>query len=137
MTVLLWTVAAILVAAGLAGLQQVLTQEALTALNQRGDRLRERLNTVLQAHGVAAQFTGLGSVMNLHGMTGPVRCAADLAPSNTLLKELLFFDLLERGVYMAQRGLVTLSLPFDEAACEEMLGAFEDAVRARRDVLRG
>jgi len=24
--------------------------------------LRERLNTVLQAHGVAAQFTGLGSV---------------------------------------------------------------------------
>jgi glutamate-1-semialdehyde 2,1-aminomutase len=66
-----------------------------------------------------------------------VRCAADLAPSNTLLKELLFFDLLERGVYMAQRGLVSLSLPFDEAACEEMLGAFEDAVRARRDVLRG
>ncbi|NWF46462.1 aminotransferase class III-fold pyridoxal phosphate-dependent enzyme [Hydrogenophaga sp. D2P1] len=124
-------------AAGLAGLQQVLTQEALAALNQRGDRLRERLNAVLQTHGVAAQFTGLGSVMNLHGMTGPVRCAADLATSNTWLKELLFFDLLERGVYMAQRGLVSLSLPFDESACEEMLGAFEDVVRARRDVLRG
>ena len=75
--------------------------------------------------------------MNLHGMTGPVRCAADLAPSNALLKELLFFDLLERGVYMAQRGLVSLSLPFDEAACDEMLGAFEDAVRTRAAVLRG
>ena len=67
-------------------------------------------------------------------LDGPVRCAADLAPSNTWLKELLFFDLLERGVYMAQRGLVSLSLPFDESACEEMLGAFEDAVRARRDI---
>ncbi|HEY9094978.1 MAG TPA: aminotransferase class III-fold pyridoxal phosphate-dependent enzyme [Hydrogenophaga sp.] len=123
-------------AAGLAGLQQVLTAQALSALNQRGERLRERLNAVFEAQGVAAQFTGLGSIMNLHGMRGPVRCAADLAPSNGLMKELLYFDLLERGVYMAQRGLVALSLPFDEAACDTMVAAVEDAVRARVAVLR-
>ncbi|MEZ5706578.1 MAG: aminotransferase class III-fold pyridoxal phosphate-dependent enzyme [Burkholderiaceae bacterium] len=124
-------------AAGLAGLQQALTAQALTELNQRGERLRERLNAVFEAQGVAAQFTGLGSIMNLHGMRGPVRCVADLAPSNGLMKELLYFDLLERGVYMAQRGLVALSLQFDEAACDTMVAAVEDAVRARVDVLRG
>lgn len=124
-------------AAGLAGLQQVLSEAALTALNQRGERLRERLNAVLRAQDVPAQFTGLGSIMNLHGMTGPVRCVADLAPSSGLMKELLYFELLERGVYMAQRGLVALSLPFDDAACDTMVAAFEDAVRARAGVLRG
>lgn len=123
-------------AAGLAGLQQVLSAGALDALNQRGDRLRDGLNAVLREHGVAAQFTGLGSVMNLHGMVGTVRCAADLAPANPWLRELLFFDLLERGVYMAQRGLVALSLPFDDAACAQMLDAFGDAVRARGALLR-
>jgi hypothetical protein len=37
---------------------------------------------------------------------------------------------------MAQRGLVALSLPFDDAACAEMFAAFEDVVLARAGLLR-
>jgi glutamate-1-semialdehyde 2,1-aminomutase len=122
-------------AAGLAGLQQVLTAEALDALNQRGERLRARLNAALEQHGLPARYTGMGSVMSLHGTAAPVRCPADLANANNALRELLYFDLLERGVYTAWRGLVALSLPFDDAACDEMVGALDDAARSRKGLL--
>ncbi|WP_234263805.1 aspartate aminotransferase family protein [Hydrogenophaga sp. NFH-34] len=124
-------------AAGLAGLEQVLTPQALNDLNQRGDRLRERLNTVLATAGVPAHFAGVGSVMNLHGLPGPVRRPADLAGANHALRELLFFDLLERGVYLAFRGFIALSLPFDDAACDTLVGALDDAVHVRGALLRG
>jgi glutamate-1-semialdehyde 2,1-aminomutase len=39
------------------------------------------------------------------------------------LKELLFFDLLERGYYIARRGMIALSLVVGEAE----LAAFEEA----------
>jgi glutamate-1-semialdehyde 2,1-aminomutase len=123
-------------AAGLAGLRQVLTAQALDDLNQRGERLRGRLNAVFEAHGVAAHFSGTGSVMNLHGLRGVVRRPADLAGSNAALKELLYFALLERGIYMAFRGLVALSLPFDDAACERFVQALDEAVREHAAVLR-
>lgn len=123
-------------AAGLAGLQQVLTASALDALNARGEALRGRLNDCARGHGAPVQFTGMGSVMNLHTLTGPVRSPADLAPASAALRELLFFDLLARGVFMAQRGFMALSLPFDDAACDEMVAAFDDALRVREDLWR-
>lgn len=123
-------------AAGLAGLQQVLTASALDALNARGDTLRTRLNDCARRHGAPVQFTGLGSVMNLHTLTGPVRSPADLAQANAALRELLYFDLLARGIFMAQRGFVALSLPFDDVACDEMVAAFDDSLRARAGLWR-
>lgn len=123
-------------AAGLAGLQQVLTASALDALNARGETLRARLNDCARGHGAPVQFTGMGSVMNLHTLTGTVRSPADLAPASAALRELLFFDLLARGVFMAQRGFMALSLPFDDAACDEMVAAFDDVLGVREDLWR-
>jgi len=53
-------------AAGLAGMTQVLTPERSRDLNQRGDRLREGLNGLFARRGAPLRATGLGSVMNLH-----------------------------------------------------------------------
>lgn len=122
-------------AAGLAGLQQVLSASALDTLNARGETLRARLNDCARGHGAPVQFTGMGSVMNLHALRGPVRSPADLAPASAALRELLYFDLLARGIFMAQRGFVALSLPFDDAACDEMVAAFDDSLRARAGLL--
>ena len=122
-------------AAGLAGLTQVLTPQALDALNRRGDQLRERLNAVFTGQGVALQITGLGSVMQLHAVAGAVRNAADAARADDRVKALVFFDLLEHGIYLARRGFVALSLPFGDAQVDQFVHAMEAIVRARRDVL--
>ena len=122
-------------AAGLAGLTQVLTPEALAALNQRGERLRERLNGVFARHGVAMQFTGLGSVMQLQPLAGPLRSADDLAGADDRVKALVFFDLLEHGIFLARRGLLALSLPFGDAQADAFVTALDAVVGTRRTLL--
>lgn len=122
-------------AAGLAGLEQVLTAAALDALNARGDRLRDRLNAIFAAHRVALQATGLGSLMSLHATAAPVRSTADLAATDPRVKELLFLDLLEHGIWMARRGFMALSLPFGDPEAERLARAVEAVVLARRDLL--
>ncbi|MFZ4756617.1 MAG: aspartate aminotransferase family protein [Burkholderiaceae bacterium] len=122
-------------AAGLAGLQHVLSRGALDALNARGDRLREALNAVFERHGVALCASGLGSLLTLHPTAGPVRSARDLAGVDPRLKDLLFFDLLERGVWMARRGFMALSLPFGEAELDTLVDALDEVAAMRRAVL--
>ena len=122
-------------AAGLAGLTQVLTPEALAALNQRGERLRERLNGVFARHGVAMQFTGLGSVMQLQPLAGTLRSADDLTGADDRVKALVFFDLLEHGIFLARRGLVALSLPFGDAQADAFVTALDAVVGTRRTLL--
>ena len=124
-------------AAGLAGLQQVLTREALDALNARGDALRGRLNAMFAAEGVGLQVEGLGSLMCLHATDRPLASMADLAGLDPRIKELLFFDLLEQGIWMARRGFCALSLPFGQAECDRTVEAFTTVVRARRALLPG
>lgn len=122
-------------AAGYAGLTRVLTAEALVGLNSRGEQLRARLNGVLWSQGVAMQFTGLGSLMNLHATVAPVRSPEDLHGTDSRMKDLVFFGMLERGVHFARRGLIALSLPFGDAECDELVAAFEDTIAAHRHVL--
>lgn len=99
-------------AAGIAGLEQVYTREAALHLNDRGDRLRGQLNEVLA--NMPMQFTGQGSVMNLHPTALPIRSPWDIPPDRNNLRDLFFFHLLECGIYSARRGLFALSLPLSE-----------------------
>jgi glutamate-1-semialdehyde 2,1-aminomutase len=122
-------------AAGLAGLTSVLEPAVLDALNRRGDRLRERLNGTLASHGVDAQMTGLGSLLGLHTTSRPIASPADAQPPDPDTRALLFFGLLERGVFMARRGFMALSIPFGDAECDTLAGAFDDVVREHRTVL--
>ncbi len=122
-------------AAGHAGLTRVYTPSQAVALNRRGDALRERLNAVFRDEGVACQCTGIGSLMNLHPMLGPVNSVTDLVQADVRLRDLMFFDLLERGVYIARRGFIALSLPFGDREADELVAAMTDVVRTRHALL--
>ena len=121
--------------AGFAGLTEVATPEAITKLNARGDRLRERLNEITRSGGARMQFTGRGSMLAVHFRDGAILNEADADAGNQDLKELFFFDLLDRGVYIARRGMIVLSLVQDEAAFTRLEGAVEDFVRLRKRFL--
>lgn len=115
--------------AGLAGLRNVLTPEALIELNGRGEGLRESLNRMFAELGTGLSATGLGSIMNLH-MQG----SSDAARA---CRELLFFELLERGFYIANRGLITLSLPVTDEVVARFLTAVRAVVESHAEVFRG
>ncbi|WP_428540614.1 aspartate aminotransferase family protein [Rhodopila sp.] len=121
--------------AGLAGLTDVYTPAAAAALNGRGDRLRGQLNAVCRSADAAMQFTGQGSMLAVHMLRGSVRSPEDAANGDAKLKELFFFDMLARGIWLARRGMMTLSLPIDDVECDALLAAVEEFVSARRSLL--
>lgn len=110
--------------AGVAGLEQVFTPEAADALFARGERFRERLNAVCAAADLAVQWTGLGSLLTIHFQRGAIREPADLIPC-PLVKELFHLDMLERGFYLARRGMAALSLEIGAGEEDAFCAAFE------------
>jgi len=63
--------------AGLTGLTELYTPERARALNDFGDRLRQGLNGIARRHGLAMQFTGIGSMLSVHMTDQPVRSQED------------------------------------------------------------
>jgi glutamate-1-semialdehyde 2,1-aminomutase len=117
-------------AAGAAGLTQVLTATEIDRLNGLGDRLRDRLNACAVDHGSELCATGYGSLVGVHFTRGPVRSEADV-PEAAELRGLLHLHMLERGFSYGRRGFIALSLPLGEnevdgfaAAAEEFLAAY-------------
>lgn len=122
-------------AAGIAGMTKVLTPEAVRAVNARGDRLRDALNAMFRRRGAQLSATGLGSIVGLHGTNRPIRTTADLAGADPAIKDLIFFDLVARGFYIARRSFMALSLPLTDADCEALVAALDDIVASRGTLL--
>lgn len=121
--------------AGFVGLTEVYTPEAAVELNARGDALRTRLNQLCQHHEVPMQFTGLGSMLNIHMTDATLRSPADAAKGNQALRELFFFDMLAAGIWIARRGMINLSLPIGDTECDTFVNAVEQFIQARNSLL--
>lgn len=122
-------------AAGATGLREVYTAAAAEKLSARGDRLRADLNRVFGDAGVAVQVTGCGSVMSFHATDVTIRCWSDLAVANKSLEALLFHHLLENGIWLAARGMMSLSLPLADDNYAQLVAAVEGFVERYRALL--
>jgi glutamate-1-semialdehyde 2,1-aminomutase len=109
-------------AGGLAGLTHVFTPEEAVRLNADGDRLRERLNMAARERGLPVQFTGIGSLMNIHFSSRTIRSPADLADTPAL-RELWHLDMLASGQYLHRRGYICLSLPMTPVDLDGLVDA--------------
>jgi glutamate-1-semialdehyde 2,1-aminomutase len=123
--------------AGLVGLTELYAPERARALNSWGDRLRERLNAVVQRHGLAMQFTGRGSVLSVHMTDRPIRSQEDAERGNAQLRDLFYFDLLTRGIWFAKRGMFALSIAFDEQDGDKHVDAVEEFAETRAPLFEG
>jgi glutamate-1-semialdehyde 2,1-aminomutase len=77
------------------------------------------------------QFTGLGSMMAVHMTDRPIRTPADAASGHAQLRDLFYFDMLARGVWIAKRGMIALSLALDDKDCDHLVAAVEDFAETR------
>jgi glutamate-1-semialdehyde 2,1-aminomutase len=122
--------------AGIAGLQHVLTDDALEALNARGDRLRGLLNDTAHEHGVPIHTSGRGSLLTIHPANAPIVSSTTPRPAQSLARELLFLELVEAGFWTARRGMIALCLPITDAHCDAFVAAFDAILDRHEDVLR-
>jgi glutamate-1-semialdehyde 2,1-aminomutase len=120
--------------AGLTGLTQVLTDQAQHELNARGDRLRIALEAAFRQAGAPFCATGIGSMIGLHPTPGPVRTVAQARQGDDRLRAVLFFDLLDRGWYLARRGFVALSLAVTDDLADEFLATVEQVLADRAEL---
>jgi glutamate-1-semialdehyde 2,1-aminomutase len=115
-------------AAGAAAMRELLSAEVLDVLFRRGEDLQRRLAELFAASSLPLCITGLGSLMNLHTVPGPVRSPRDLADTDPDLKQLLFHELVDRGIYLAARGYVALSAAITDDDCDAFVDATRDAI---------
>jgi glutamate-1-semialdehyde 2,1-aminomutase len=73
----------------------------------------------------------------LHATKGPVVSPRDLATANAELEELLFFDLLEKGYYLARRGFIALSMDITDEHVNGFLDDVEEWAQAARHLTVG
>jgi glutamate-1-semialdehyde 2,1-aminomutase len=110
-------------AAGVAGLETVWTEEAAKALNDRGEKFRRDINRLFEDRGFPARATGNGSLLAIHPTSKPINSPRDLVHVDLEAKALLQMELLLSGYYVGRMGLMSLSLPLEEHAYEGFLTA--------------
>ncbi|HTW52095.1 MAG TPA: aminotransferase class III-fold pyridoxal phosphate-dependent enzyme, partial [Stellaceae bacterium] len=123
--------------AGTVGLTEVYTPAAAKKLNNWGDGLRERLNAVAREKGLAMQFTGIGSMIGVHMRGGTIANAAEAAKGHAGLLELFYFDLTARGIWLAKRGMMALSIALDDNDADKLVGAVEEFAETRAPLFEG
>jgi glutamate-1-semialdehyde 2,1-aminomutase len=120
-------------AAGVAMLTEVYPPDRAVAFNVAGDRLRTRLQRAADVHSVPVRITGRGSMMCLHPGVGRIDRPADVPqdPEAVAARGLIHLGLIERGQYIARRGMIVLSLPMQQVEFD----GFEAAVENLFDTL--
>jgi glutamate-1-semialdehyde 2,1-aminomutase len=121
-------------AAGVAALRDIFTAAAADSLNRRGDRLREQMNSVFRRHGVAMQMLGQGSLNVIHVHGRRVRRPTDVA-NDPDIQALFHLEMLERGIYVARRGLSALCLPLTDVDIDQFVEAVDDFCAVYRPLL--
>lgn len=120
--------------AGYAGLSQIFTPEVCASLNATGDTLRRRLNDVAESHDIAMQFTGMGSMMNVHFQRSAISAPQDKSTPGELV-DLFHLDMIEAGIYCARRGMMNLSLPMQSTDHDRLVMAIEEFILSRKSLL--
>jgi glutamate-1-semialdehyde 2,1-aminomutase len=116
----------ITLAAGMAAMA-LYDQEAVTRLNQLGDRLRDGFTIALKEAGLRGCVSGSGSLLQLHWRDQKPANATDSILGLTKAGELpglVHLELMNRGVYSAGRGMFALSTPMSHADIDKAVAAF-------------
>jgi glutamate-1-semialdehyde 2,1-aminomutase len=130
-------------AAGIVGLRDIYTPDVADAFNTAGDAFRDRLNVIMQRHGLPMQTLGVGSILAMHFNGDTIRRPEDTWASDAAgekrqsdLLKLLHLDMMELGQYFARRGMMALSLPIGEPEFDAFAAALDEFLTVRGPVLR-
>ncbi len=121
--------------AGIAAMTEAFTPQIAADLHDRGETLRARLNALFAKTGVGLCASGMGSLMNLHPVAGPVTTPAGVGDADDRVRELVFLELLDRGFYIARRGFIALTVAVTDDDLDEFVSALSDTISVCQAVL--
>lgn len=113
-------------------LEEVWTEAEARDLFEKGVWLRGTLNDLAAKHKSSMYVTGTGSLMAIHfgePETGAGFEAADL-------KELFFFDMLKKGVFLARRLMISLMTITSKEELQPFIDAVDGFLRERAEFVR-
>jgi glutamate-1-semialdehyde 2,1-aminomutase len=126
----------VVLAAGIATLNAV-TREAIADLNGRAKRLHDDMTRLFQRCRTPMQVHTVGSLFNLHAVSGPVEDYRAASHGNKELLKWLQLALLNEGMLVSPRGMGCLSLPMSDADLAEFIAALERSLVAVGALDRG
>jgi len=97
--------------------------------------LLARVEALGRRRGLAFQSTGLGAVQNIHWSASEITEPSSVLPVQHPLRRLFHLELLKRGYYIAQRGMVNLSLPVTTGDLAGFLEAADAVLALHADLL--
>jgi glutamate-1-semialdehyde 2,1-aminomutase len=121
---------------GLAGLTEVFTPEVCVAHCALGEKLKTDLNDMFMRYQAPMQVTGIGTLLNIHMVTGNIVRAED-AKGDVRIERLLYHHLLDDGIYIAERGFIALSILIGEKENALLVSAIERFILQYRSLLVG
>lgn len=104
-----------------------LTEDVIENLNERGETLRSRLETMVAEFDATLQVTGDGSLFQLHRTDDEVSDWESSTAGHERM-EPLFHAMCEEGFFIAPRGMWNLSTAIGDRELEGFLGAFQRVV---------
>jgi glutamate-1-semialdehyde 2,1-aminomutase len=127
---------------GLATLSTVYTAQICTDLNAMGDKFRQSLIEI--SRGTRMTVTGVGAVCNIHFVSqrpsGEIRCVEGLEDMQTeadvILKDLFWFHAIERGFWIARRGMLALVMGSTELELERFLEFNKEFMQEFKSMLK-
>jgi glutamate-1-semialdehyde 2,1-aminomutase len=122
-------------AAGIAGLRDVLTPAESLRINAAGDRLRERMKRSLHDRGVPGSVTGYGSMMMVQLADGRYERPQDTARVRPEARALCQHEMLSQGIYLSRRNMLNLSLPMKDPELDRIAQAFDAFLEENAAVL--
>ena len=99
------------------------------------ESLREALNDLFMRYQVRMKAMGQGSMLTIHPLSGGITSPEDTKNADKRLRQLLFLDLLDQGIYIAERGFMALTLMVVDEDCDRVIGAVERFITERRELL--
>ena len=108
---------------------RIYDETALRRLNELGDGLKMRVNSILMEIGLGTEHgmkEGLSIWMSGRGSILAMRLAGKHAET---VKALFWHHMLEHGVYLATRGFVALNIELDESHVDKFVNAVEVFVK--------
>ena len=121
-------------AAGVTAMSELYTPDVAEAHNLNGEAFKTRLNELAAARDFPATITGIGTLLCMHFVRGPLTTPAQAATANPDAIALFHLYMLEHGYYTSKSGLMSLSLPLapaDYDGFEAAFAAFMDAYAAQ------
>ncbi|MBW2121480.1 MAG: aspartate aminotransferase family protein [Deltaproteobacteria bacterium] len=117
----------ITMAAGIATLQE-LTPETYARLEKLGNSLRNKLTRLFKSLNASMAVTGVGSMANIHCTSEEIYDYRSGSEEDQTELYRVFLSLMNEGILIAPRGMISLSTPITENEIDAFVSAMETAL---------